>query len=686
MQRRVIGILAHVDAGKTTITERLLHLGGAVQRPGAVERGNTVTDWLEDEQERGITISTAAATFSWRGVAIDIVDTPGHVDFSVEVDRCLRVLDGAILVLSAPDGVQAQTEALWRALRQAGVPTVVVVNKLDSPHAELDDLLDRAASRLDATLLPVQWPVFEDTEDAFVWYGHWDLPGGVWVEIDEEGDGEGEEADAVILSPEIAIRREALVESLAEHDDGIMAAYLDGVVPSSEQLVAAIREATHTLRVLPVVFGVAYDGTGMEALVDAAIAYLPSPAQSRERLVYTVDGEASTSDTGAQAPFMGYVFKTETRADAVIVYVRVFAGELRSDEPLFVVGREEPLVGVKLVELLGRETIEVSVLRSGAVGALLMPRSAIDVPTTGDTLCGSQSALAFERPPLWLPVVWAAIEAQEAADHTRLGELIHAHGRDDPSLAITTDPTTGQYLIGGRGELHLEVLHRRLERQIGVEGRVRLGALIVRRQRHLAEPQAGSGSALSAEGSEWVEIKVTIAPGRAPSGGPILRGFPLKIGEVRLEAMRSAIGHVFTEVSDGSCDVEWPIVTIEAIRLPQIAELSPIVYREAVVRGLREAVDLAQWHTFEPIARYDATVPHENVGRFHAELQRRGVDVPGPVDSFGAYQVFLGEAPLAPLLGFARVLRILTNGRGHWAIRPAGLGRVPDLETNVDTR
>ncbi len=684
--RRVIGVLAHVDAGKTTISEQLLHVAGEIGRPGAVERGNTVTDWLEDEQERGITITSAAAGFTWRGVAVDLVDTPGHVDFSVEVERVLRVLDGAILVVSAPAGVQAQTEAIWRALRQERIPTLVVINKLDQPHLPLDDLLARVSERLDVPLAVVQWPEYEDTEDAFVWYGHWDLPELAWCPVDEDGRRAPREPDAD-PGEDVRARREALVERLAEFDDRVMIQYLESASPGPALLHDALREATAGHRALPVVFCMAAEGLGIEALLDAALAWLPAPEGSRSRLVYDAVGEGRDLAPGAQDGLLANVFKTESRGDLVVVHVRVFEDVLSPDEILTIAGRTGKLTDYRVARLLGREIIDVARLDPGAVGALILPSDAPLLPHTGDTLgSGAAPDWAFERPQLLLPVVWATFEASDAGEHGALEVALRAHVRDDPSLALAQDPATGQLLVGGRGELHLEVLHRRLARSLGGPERVRIGAPRVRRRARLAAPATGQGRAEAADGVAEVVATAWISPAEgegtvaieAPEGGAS------PVPETARAAIVAGIQYAFADGVAADLDQDLPAVRVRVVAT-EGAIVSPIVYREAAIRAIRQALADAPIEIFVPYVEIEATVPHDNVGRFHAELQRRGLPVMSPSDTFGAFQVFRAEAPLAPLLGFAATFRTLTNGRGHWAIRPAGLRAEPPVQTNSES-
>ncbi len=671
--RRVIGILAHVDAGKTTLTERLLHVAGEVRHAGAVDRGNTITDWLEEEQARGITISTAAAGLRWRDVRVDVVDTPGHVDFSIEVERVLRVLDGAVLVVSATDGVQAQTQAVWQALQNEGIPTIVFVNKLDAPHRGLDHMLSHIAERLERPLVPWTWPSVEDTEDAFIWYGSWDLASLAWQGVDG-GWPDGLDPGPDGPEPGAAVRamREHGVEVLAEIDDAIMAPWLEGDAIDAVDMQHALRRAVGHQRAVPVLFGVALEGLGIEALLDAIVGLLPGPADSRVRPLLAPEATPDAIAAPEQPLTRVYVFKTETRADAIIAYVRVFEGDLHAGAVLWRAWEAAAFGKARLVTLLGRETIEVATLEAGAVGGLVFAIDAPIVPVSGDTLGTGPFAGVFERHGALAPVVWCLFEPAHAADHEALARILSTHVRDDPSLALETDPSTGQFHVGGRGELHLEVLHQRVSRALGADLPVRIGTPIVRPRLHLGGSIAATGVAEDATTQTTVRISLVITPEDGRDHvfelGPDC-GVP---SPIVIAAMKSTIDHVLDGLGDGAADhapIRVQILRIDGgVALP----ISPVVYREATARALATACAQGVWQRRVPKVRYECTVPNDAVGRLHAEFLRRGVAIPAPVDSFATFQVLRGEAPLPPLLGFASAFRSITNGRGHWALQPAG--------------
>ena len=668
---RNIGILAHIDAGKTTLTENLLYLTGAIRYPGAVEHGSTVTDWQLQEQERGITITSAAITCQWAGVDITIVDTPGHVDFTMEVERSLRVLDGAVLVISGPEGVQAQTEAVWGQAQARRVPMIALVNKLDRPGFDDARLQVEIRERLGIEPLPLYVPIEAVDEFALV-----DVLGGEVVSWALAGLARHQRAvmqrrplgeDEQIIR-ELAFER--IVDAVASEDDGFAEEVLAGREPDRDVTCRALRAAIERQRCLPLVYGVARYGVGVEQVADAIVALLPTPDEVEPPPTYC-RGTGERCPGGAGGPKQtaaAFVFKTEMRPRGErLAFVRVFDGELPSGSPIVSATTGEISGPGRIVKIMGGDTEPVDALVAGEIGGILWSRPE-GVPRTGETLGVEDLPYTFERIEAPRPVIALTIEAEDAAGDEAMQGVLRQICADDPSLMLETSRDTGLTMLSGMGELHVLLVAERASRELGRP--LRTGAPTVRR-RHLILG-AGEGRAQRADG--WsgrgrVSVGVRVAP--AGEG---------KVGLVRYTASRPRRSD-WTEAleagvlaglgADGSAVNDVIGVEVELLEIEISGEVAPVVFRDAARAAVAEALEAAGVVAAEPWVALEIVVPEVVVGRLAGDLARRGAKIKG-TESRGAAHVISAEAPLAAMIGFATDLRSMSAGRGVFTMAPMG--------------
>ncbi|MCC6625643.1 MAG: GTP-binding protein [Deltaproteobacteria bacterium] len=663
--RRNIGILAHIDAGKTTVTEHLLHLGGVVRRPGTVDAGTTVTDWMLEEQERGITIASAAITFPWRGVDVTVIDTPGHVDFTLEVERALRVLDGAVLVVSGPDGVQAQTETVWHQVLRRGAPAIAFVNKLDRPGFDPERVLADLRERLGVVPVPLQWPLAWDerrVELLDVLTGErlvWDVDPDVRAPIPPAVE------PAIGLETLRASALERIVDAVASHDDALAEEVLAGGTPSIEVFRRALALATRARACVPIVWGAARWGVGIGPLADAIVTLLPEPGPT---VAFERGGAHQVIDPdGAPAAF---VFKTEPRRGGVtLAFLRVFASALASRAPLVRTPDGAALGSPALVKVAGQDYDPVARLEAGEVGALLYEGDATVLPRTGDTIGPAVLPFTFEpiRPPD--PVIERVVEAPDASSHERMMAALRRLVADDPSLRLGTDRETGAAILSGMGELHLEVAIARAGRASALT--LRAGAPRARTRWLLTGAEAtGEAEVTHPTGRSRVRVaaQVRSRPAGATTPSVIVRPTIERadLREALLAGLASGLGH------DGlgarqALDVDVIVTDVEVHGGDAIA---PVMYRDAAAWATERALVAGGLAEAEPWGTLVVTAPDAAIGRVVGDLARRRARIQR-TESRGPIQEIVAEAPLAELIGYATALRNLTAGRGLFSVEPS---------------
>lgn len=662
-----IGIFAHVDAGKTTVTENLLHLGGLIRRPGSVDAGTTVTDWMVEEQERGITIASAASTFPWSEAEITVVDTPGHVDFTVEVERALRVIDGVVLVLSAPDGVQAQTETVWAQRARARVPAVALVNKLDAEGIAIDTLLQQIEARLEVTPVLLQvvrevegaWRIIEVLEpSAAVEIWRFGSDGARDVEVTED---DADELDEVLRLEAL----ERLIDAVASHDDAYAEAVLAGETPTPSDHLRALRHAVRSRRVLPLVFGAARYGLGISRLADTIVDLLPSSTE-RTLELFTVESpqpHGAFVTSGQLDETCVYVFKTEPRPNGLrLAFIRVFSGRIERGLTLVRSPDGAAFPQIRLGRVMGRDVDPIETLEEGQIGVLVFDADA-PMPRTGDTLGLARLAHTLERVNTPTPVLEVSVEAPDADAHQRLIQALQRVCMDDPSLRLGAERETGRLLLAGMGELHLEVTLDRIRRELGSE--VKAGRPQIRRRFMLRGAGAGEASVQHPAGRARVALRVEVAPHTA---------LDLQVPELERPDWRGAIMSGLESAAGLDGTGSRPLLG-GAIRVAQIdtsgPDIVPVMLRDAAEWAALRAFDDAGLVGAEPWARLVVVAPDAAIGRLVGELARRRARLKGS-ESRGTIQVVTAEVPLTDLIGFATDLRSMTAGRGQFSMTPLG--------------
>ncbi|ANZ40107.1 translation elongation factor G [Lentzea guizhouensis] len=644
---RNIGILAHVDAGKTTLTERVLFATGTTYKRGEVHDGTTVTDFDPQERDRGITIFAAAVSCTWDDHRINLIDTPGHVDFADEVERALRVLDGAVVTFDGVAGVEPQSESVWRQADRYGVPRIAFVNKLDRAGAHLDAAVESIRTRLGTTPLAVQLPIGQ--EDGF--RGVVDLVAMrayVW-------DGGREE---VQVPPEAHDHRRRLEEKVAELHAGALEEFCTKNELTDETLRNALRDLTHANKATVVLCGSAYKNRGIEPLLDAVVAYLPSPVDKRP--VESVDGQQRRADPSE--PFAALAFKVNSTSTGRLTYVRVYSGTLHKGDTVLANGRTERVARILRVQADRHTPIDTAT--AGDIVAVV----GLKDTRTGATLCAPDAPLLLEEPVTQDPVVSVAVEPRTAADTERLTRALACLTEEDPSLKVATDRETGQLLLSGLGELHLEVAVEKARQNHRIEitmGRPKVAYRETVAQgvtgfvyRHVKQ-DGGAGQfahiVIDTEPAEAFEFRSAVTGGRVP------QEFVKAVEQGCRDALQEGpLGFPVTGVrvtlTDGSTHVK---------------DSSEMAFRTAGRLGLRDALRLGVMTKLEPVAEVTVTVPEKFAGGVFGDLSARRGRILGSTTRAGM-AVVTASVPLAEMFGYVTRLRSRTQGRGTFTSRPTG--------------
>ncbi|GGW56825.1 elongation factor G [Streptomyces xantholiticus] len=675
---RNLGILAHVDAGKTTVTERILYLTGATHKRGEVHDGTTVTDFDPQERDRGITIFAAAVSCLWDGHRINLIDTPGHVDFSDEVERSLRVLDGAVAVFDAVAGVEPQSEAVWRQADRHAVPRIAFVNKLDRAGADLDSAVRSIRERLRTVPLVVQLPIGQ--EDEFT--GVVDLLRMRALIWGAGGDRYEEVPVPDALRTEAERRRRLLEEAVAELHPVALEEFCERSALTEHTLATALRDLTHCGEGVVVLCGSAYRNCGIEPLLEAVVAYLPSPLDVPPvRGVH--DGAEQERAADPDAPFAGLVFKVNSTATGRLTYVRVYSGSIRRGDAVLDPGTNRCERIGRILRVQADRHAEVERAQAGDIVAVIGIKSA----RTGATLCAPAAPLLLEPPTAAAPVVTVAVEARSRLDTDRLAMALARLVEEDPSLAVRTDPETGQTVLSGMGELHLEVVVEKIRRAHGLEVGV-------------GRPQVSYRETVVRGVTGFVHRHVKQDGGAGQFAHVVLDVEPLDPDDDRAEgfAFTSTVtgGRVpqeFVRAVEAGCRdalAEGPVgghpVTGLRVTLTDGAthskDSSEMAFRTAGRFGLREALRASATALLEPVVEVTVTVPDDAVGTVLGDLAARRGRVAGQTARSGT-AVVTATVPLAELFGYASRLRSRTQGRGTFTTRPAGYAPAPASVTGV---
>ena len=658
---RNIGIVAHIDAGKTTTTERILFYTGLNHRMGEVDDGEATMDWMRQEQERGITITAAAITCFWRGHQINIIDTPGHVDFTAEVERALRVLDGAVGVFSAVEGVEPQSETVWRQCDHHRVPRVAFINKLDRVGARFGEVLAEMEQRLGGTPLPVQFPF--GTESGFT--GVADLLEQVGLRF---GGARGEAVERVpipaALQAAAAAARERLVDELANESDEITTRYLEGEPLPPQLLRAEIRRRTIAGTLVPVLCGAALRNAGVQPLLDAVVDYLPAPGDVPPPAVLRRSGAAAALPAGAAGTPLGLVFKLRSDREAgLLSYVRAYAGKFRSGATVRNVGRGGRERIGRLLRMRANRSEPLAELAAGDIAVAVGFKQV----QTGDTLGGEGADLLLERITFPEPVISAAVEPLTASASARLRAALEVVAREDPTFFVQESEETGQLVISGMGELHLDVVVRRLAEEFRVPARVGRPQVTLR-ESITAGARFHQRYQRTIAGAEQVaELTLRVQP-QPPGAGNVVRSelapeaLPGPVAQALQDGIRNAMN---SGVLYGYPTIDIA-ATVEAAVYDAAVSSAP-AFEAAGALAFYDACRAAAPTLLEPIMELEVSVPREFVGEVIGNLGTRGAAVLA-VDSRSSGEQVRAHAALARLFGYSTTLRSLTQGRGSFAM------------------
>ena len=680
---RNIGIMAHIDAGKTTTTERILFYTGINYKIGEVHDGAATMDWMEQEQERGITITSAATTCQWNGTTINIIDTPGHVDFTVEVERSLRVLDGAVAVFDGVAGVEPQSETVWRQADRYGVPRICFVNKLDRVGAEFHRCVDMIETRLNAIPLVLQIPIGAEGD----FRGVIDLVGMralVWP-IDT-AKGEDYSVEEIPGSHTEAARewRDRLLETIAEADDAMMEKYLEGEEPSAEELHAAIRRATLASKLTPVLCGSAFKNKGVQPMLDAVVDFLPSPIDIPPTHGTDMSGDEEmfrkASDT---EPFSALAFKIVADPYGKLTYFRIYSGTLEKGAEIYNSTKDKKERIGRLLRMHSNEREDIEIAYAGDIVAGLGFKGT----TTGDTLCDRAKPIILERMEFPEPVISVAIEPKTKSDQDKLGKALSSLSDEDPTFRVHTDEETGQTIIEGMGELHLEVLVDRMVREFNVEANV-------------GKPQVAYRETITKKVEKVEERYVRQTGGRGQYGHVVLTLEPTGPGG-GYEFVNSITGGVIPreyipsvdagiqEALAGGVLAGYSLVDVKATLTfgsYHDVDSSEMAFKIAGSMCVKKAAKLASPVLLEPVMAVEVVTPEDYMGDVIGDLNSRRGRVEG-MEQRGNASAVRAQVPLAEMFGYATDLRSRTQGRATYSMQFDSYQQVPEsIATEITAR
>ena len=661
---RNIGIMAHIDAGKTTTTERILFYTGKTHKLGETHDGSATMDWMEQEQERGITITSAATTAQWKNTRINIIDTPGHVDFTVEVERSLRVLDGAVTVLCAKGGVEPQSETVWRQAEKYGVPRMIFVNKMDIMGANFYHVLDMIRDRLKANAVPVQLPI--GAEGDFV--GVIDLI-DMKAEVyqDDLGKVYGEAEIPADMLDKAQEYHDAMIEAVAETDDELMAKYFDGEELTKEEIKTAIRKATIANKMVPVLCGSAYKNKGVQLLLDAVVDYMPSPLDIppiKGIVPRTEKEEERHSDDNG--PFAALAFKI--MADPYIgklAFFRVYSGQLESGSYVYNAGKGKKERIGRIVQMHANHREDIEMVYAGDIAAAV----GLKDTTTGDTLCDEKHPIVLESMEFPDPVIQIAIEPKTKAGLEKMGIALAKLAEEDPTFKTYTDAETGQTIIAGMGELHLEIIVDRLLREFKVEANV--GAPQVAYKETFTKPvdQEYKYAKQSGGRGQYGHCKVRFEPMDA-NGEELFKFDTEVVGGAIPKEYIPAVGEGIEEATKAGSLGGFPVVGVHATVYDgsyHEVDSSEMAFHIAGSMCFKEAMQKASPVLLEPIMKVEVTMPEEYMGDVIGDINSRRGRIEG-MDDVGNGKIVRGFVPLSEMFGYATDLRSKTQGRGNYSM------------------
>ena len=669
---RNIGIAAHIDAGKTTTTERILYYTGRSHKIGEVHEGTATMDWMAQEQERGITITSAATTCAWRDMQINIIDTPGHVDFTAEVERSLRVLDGAVAVFDAVAGVQPQSETVWRQADKYSVPRICFINKMDRVGADFYHSVGTIVDRLKARPVPIQIPV--GAEEHFK--GIIDLvemKAVIWRD-----ETLGAQFDVVDIPADLLDKakeyRVAMIEAISEHDDKLFEKYVEGHPLSVEEIRSGIRKATIAMKIFPVICGSAFKNKGVQTMLDAVVDYLPSPLDIPAVKGHSIDSreEEMTRTASDNEPFSALIFKIMTDPYVgQLAFFRVYSGKLNAGESVFNVakGRKERIGRILRMHANKRE--EIQEILAGDIGAAVGLKTVI----TGDTICDEDHPIVLEPIDFPIPVIQLAVEPKTKADQEKLGMAIQKLAQEDPTFRVATDPETGQTILSGMGELHLEIIVDRMMREFGVAANVGKPQVAYRETIRTTAEYDYTHKKQTGGSGQYARTKLRVEPN--PGEGYVFENevFGGSIPREFIPAVEKGV----TESLEGGIMAGYPMVDIKVTVFDGAShdvDSSEMAFKICASICFKEACRKAKPVLLEPIMAVEVVVPDEYMGPINGDLVSRRGQLTG-TEIRGTTQIIKASVPLSEMFGYATEMRSRTQGRGSFTMHFSRYEEVP---------
>ncbi|WP_133138068.1 elongation factor G [Legionella rowbothamii] len=676
---RNIGIAAHVDAGKTTTTERVLYYTGMSHKIGEVHDGAATTDWMVQEQERGITITSAAVTCFWPGMdkqfqphRINIIDTPGHVDFMIEVERSLRVLDGAVVVFDSVSGVEPQSETVWRQANKYGVPRIVFVNKMDRMGANFLRVVDQIRQRLGSNPVVLQLPIGAEEE----FKGVIDLIKMKAIEWDDESKGMTFKYVDIPANMQAQCEeyRALIVEAAADASEELMEKYLEGTDISEAELKEALRHLTVSNKIVPVFCGSAFKNKGVQAVLDGVIEYLPSPVDVPDVQGIDEYGEPTTRATKYDAPFSALAFKIATDPFVgTLTFIRAYSGTLKSGDTLFNSVKEKRERIGRIVQMHANAREEIKEVRAGDIAAAV----GLKTVTTGDTLCDPDHIVILERMDFPDPVIAVAVEPRTKADQEKMGVALGKLAQEDPSFRVHTDEESGQTIIEGMGELHLEIIVDRMKREFNVEANVGKPQVAYRETIKQAVEQEGKFVRQSGGRGQFGHVWIKIEPQEPGKGYEFINDI---VGGVIPKEYIPAVDKGIQEQMQNGVIAGYPVVDVKVTLFDgsfHEVDSSEMAFKIAGSMGFKQGALKAKPVLLEPIMSVEVVTPEDYMGDVMGDLNRRRGLVQGMEDS-PAGKIVRAEVPLAEMFGYSTDLRSATQGRATYTMEFSKYAEAPN--------
>ena len=668
---RNIGIMAHIDAGKTTTTERILYYTGRSYKIGEVHDGNAVMDWMEQEQERGITITSAATTAFWKDHRINIIDTPGHVDFTIEVERSLRVLDGAVAVFDAVAGVEPQSETVWRQADKYQVPRMAFINKMDRMGADFDRCVDMIRERLGATplLLQLPWGKEEDFQGIFDLVEEKAL---VWKEESLGAEMSTQDIPEAMRT-KVAQAREAMIELAVLHDDKAMETYLDGTTPSPQELIACIRKGTLSGKIVPVLCGSAFKNKGVQPLLDAVVRYLPAPSD-----LPPVEGEEHNGEKIKREPkddvppsLLAFKIMNDPFVGS-LTFARIYSGKIESGMQLLntVKDKKERIGRMLLMHSNSREDIKEA--RAGDIVALC----GLKDTTTGDTLCDSAHPLVLERMEFPDPVIEVAVEPKTKADQERMSTALGRLASEDPSFRVASDEESGQTIIKGMGELHLEIIVDRMKREFKVEADVGAPQVAYRETITKTYEIDYTHKKQTGGAGQFARIALRFEPGEKGTGFTFVGKI---VGGAVPKEYIPGVEKGLKQAMNNGVLAGYPVIDVKATLFDGAhheVDSSVLAFEIAARAAFREAMPKAGAKLLEPIMKVEVVTPEDYMGDIIGDLNARRGQV-GSMEQRGNARVINAQVPLANMFGYVNTLRSMSQGRAQYSMLFDSYAHVP---------